>query len=61
MQSKNLLPRTRDVRLNYSTAHTVDGLFEIRPVQRWQLIAAGESVESHPLRRRANRLNVSRR
>ena len=61
MRSKNLLPRTRDVRLSYSRAHTIDGLFEIRPVQRWQLITAGEPVESHPLGRRANRLNVSRR
>src|SRR5208337_2870559 len=35
-------------------------LFEIGPVQGWQLVAIGHSIESHALGGRANRLEIRR-
>ena len=40
---------------------TLDSHFKIIPVQRWQLISCIETIESHPLCRYRDRLEISRR
>src|SRR5215469_7369315 len=40
---------------------TLDRHFKIIPIQRWQLISSIETIESHPLCRYRDRLEISRR
>src|SRR5215469_6650710 len=40
---------------------TLDRHFKIIPVQRWQLVSSIEPIESHPLCRYRDRLEISRR
>ena len=49
------------VQLGHVPANPLGGRFEIGPVQGWQLVAIGHSIESHALGGRANRLEIRRR
>ena len=48
------------VQLSHSPENPLGGPFEIRAVQGWQLVAIGNSMESHALCGRANRLEIGR-
>ena len=49
------------VQLGHVPANPLGGPFKIGPVQRWQLVAIGNSIESHALCGRADRLEIRRR
>src|ERR1035441_10628485 len=48
------------LQLGHVPANPLGGPFEIRPVQGWQLVAIGHSIESHPLCGRVDRLEIRR-
>src|ERR1035441_3206868 len=48
------------VQLGHVPANPLGGPFEIGPVQGWQLVAIGHSIESHALCGRADRLEIRR-
>ena len=48
------------VQLSHVAANPFGGLFEIGPIQRWQLVAIGHSIESHTLCDRRYRLEIRR-
>lgn len=48
------------VQLSHAPANPLGGPFKIRAVQGWQLVAIGNSMESHALCGHANRLEICR-